>query len=120
MRFCQRITDAQGRRLKVHKLYDPSPILITAEESEGIDIVDGSLSRPEGMDMGGSYINFYLANGGVVVPLYNDPADTTALATLQEIMPERKVVGISGAREILLGGGMVHCITQQQPSPKSK
>ena len=40
--------------------------------------------------MGGSYINFYMANGGVVVPLYNDPADALALATLQELMPERK------------------------------
>ena len=114
------ITDAQGRRLKVHKLYDPSPIIVTEEESAGIDHVDGSLSRPAGMDMGGSYINFYIANGGVVVPLYNDPTDTLALATLQELMPEHKVVGVSQGREILLGGGMVHCITQQQPSPKSK
>ena len=112
--------DARGRQLKVHKLYDPSPIIVTAEESAGIDIVDGSLPRPEGMDMGGSYINFYIANGGVVVPFYNDPADTHALATLQALMPEHKVVGVSQGREILLGGGMVHCITQQQPSPKSK
>lgn len=114
------IADARGRQLKVHKLYNPSPIIVTAKESEGIDSVDGSLPRPEGMDMGGSYINFYIANGGVVVPLYKDPADAPALATLQELMPEHKVVGISSGREILLGGGMVHCITQQQPSPKSK
>jgi agmatine deiminase len=114
------ITDAQGRQLKVYKLYDPSPVIVTAAESADIDNVDGTLSRPEGMDMGGSYINFYLSNGGVVVPLYNDIADKSALATLQELMPERKVVGVSGGREILLGGGMVHCITQQQPSPKSK
>ena len=113
-------TDAQGRQLKVHKLYDPSPIIVTEEESAGIDSVDGSLPRPEGMDMGGSYINFYITNGGVVVPLYDDPADAPALETLQALIPERKVVGVSQGREILLGGGMVHCITQQQPSPKSK
>ena len=70
--------------------------------------------------MGGSYVNFYLANGGVVVPLYGDPADRPALATLQALMPERKVVGVQSGREILLGGGMVHCITQQQPSPNSR
>jgi agmatine deiminase len=114
------VADAQGRRLKIHKLYDPQPIIVTAEESEGIDNVDGSLARPEGMDMGGSYVNFYIANRGVIVPLYGDPADSPALETLQELMPEHKVVGISSGREILLGGGMVHCITQQQPSPKSK
>ena len=70
--------------------------------------------------MGGSYINFYITNGGVVVPLYDDPADAPALETLQALIPERKVVGVSQGREILLGGGMVHCITQQLPSPKSK
>jgi agmatine deiminase len=116
----QAATDAQGQRLTVHKLHNPSPIYVTAEESDGIDLVDGTLPRPEGMYMGGSYVNFYLANGGVVVPLYGDPADEPALATLQALMPERTVVGVSGGREILLGGGMVHCITQQQPSPKSK
>ena len=113
-------TDAQGRQLTIHKLYDPSPIILTAEESAGIDNVDGTIPRPEGKDMGGSYINFYIANKGVVVPLYNDPADAKAIETLQELMPEHKVVGVSGGREILLGGGMVHCITQQQPSPNSK
>jgi agmatine deiminase len=116
----QNATDAQGRKLKVHKLYNPSPIYFTAEESEGLDVVEGTLHRPEGKFMGGSYINFYLANGGCVVPLYNDPADSVALETLQKLMPERKVVGVKNGREILLGGGMVHCITQQQPSPKSK
>jgi len=113
-------TDALGRRLVVHKLYDPNPIILTDEESEGIDDADGTMPRPAGMDMGGSYINFYIANKGVVVPLYNDPADIQALATLQELMPEHKVVGVPDGREILLGGGMVHCITQQQPSARSK
>jgi len=113
-------TDAQGRGLKIHKLYDPDPIIITEEESAGIDTTDGTISRPAGLDMGGSYINFYIANKGVVVPLYNDPADAKALATLQELIPDHKVVGVADGREILLGGGMVHCITQQQPSPKSK
>ncbi len=113
-------TDAQGRRLKIHKLYDPSPIHVTTEESEGIDSVDGALPRPEGMALGGTYVNFYLANKGVVVPLYDDPRDAQALATLQELMPEHKVVGVPGGREILLGGGIIHCITQQQPCPKSK
>ena len=116
----QKATDAQGRKLKVHKLYNPAPVIVTEAEIEGIDSVEGTLERVAGTFMGGSYINFYLANSGCVVPLYNDPADAIALDTLQKLMPERKVVGVKSGREILLGGGMVHCITQQQPSAKSK
>ena len=116
----QNATDAKGRKLKVHKLHNPAPIYVTEEETEGIDSVEGVLERVAGTFMGPSYINFYLANGGCVVPLYNDPADAIALETLQKLMPERKVVGVKSGREILLGGGMVHCITQQQPSAKSK
>jgi len=116
----QKTTDAHGRRLKVHKLYRPASIYVREEEIEGIDCVESTLPRLVGSYMGGSYINLYLANSGCVVPLYNDPRDQLAVATLQSIMPERKVVGIKNGREILLGGGMVHCITQQQPSPRSR
>ena len=112
--------DARKRPFTIHKLPNPRPIYVTAEESAGLDMVEGTHPRPEGLCMGGSYVNFYLANGGVVVPLYGDPADRPALATLQALMPERKVVGVQSGREILLGGGMVHCITQQQPSPNSR
>ena len=64
--------------------------------------------------MAASYVNFYFCNGGAIVPLFNDPQDQVALDTLQRLMPNRKVVGVP-AREILLGGGNIHCITQQQP-----
>jgi agmatine deiminase len=64
--------------------------------------------------MAASYINFYFCNGGAVVPVFGDPHDTAALQTLQSLLPEREVVGVP-AREILLGGGNIHCITQQQP-----
>jgi agmatine deiminase len=119
LEILQHTTDAQGRKLTIHKIYNPSPIYVTAEESSGIDSVDGTLPRPEGKCMGGSYVNFYMANDGLVVPTYNDPADAPALAALQTLLPERKVVGVP-SREIFLGGGMVHCITQQQPSANSK
>ncbi|NRD77848.1 agmatine deiminase [Bacillus sp. BRMEA1] len=106
--------DAKGRKLTVHKLYLPSPILITKEESEGVDTVDGTLPRVEGDRLAASYANYYTANGGVVIPQFNDPSDEKALALFSELYPERKVVGVY-AREILLGGGNIHCITQQQP-----
>lgn len=107
-------TDARGRRFEIHKIHQPGPIYITQEESEGVDAVEGTLPRKAGDRLAGSYINFYIANGGIVMPLFDDPHDRAALETLQELFPERRVVGVP-AREILLGGGNIHCITQQQP-----
>jgi len=108
-------TDARSRTLEVHRIHQPNPITITAEESRGVDVVEGTLPRRPGDRMAGSYINFYVANGGVVAPTFDDPHDDAALQTLQRLFPERRVVGVP-AREILLGGGNIHCITQQQPA----
>jgi agmatine deiminase len=106
--------DARGRSFEIHKLHQPNPIYITPEEADGVDAVDGSLPRQAGDRMAASYVNFYFCNGGAVVPTFNDPHDKAALDTLQRLLPNRKIVGIP-AREILLGGGNIHCITQQQP-----
>ncbi|MCQ3929751.1 MAG: hypothetical protein DPW16_04775 [Chloroflexi bacterium] len=54
--------------------------------------------------------------GGIVAPIFDDQHDVAALQQLQVLFPERKVIGVPG-REILLGGGNIHCITQQQPAP---
>jgi agmatine deiminase len=106
--------DAGGRKFEIHKIHQPGPIYITKEESEGVDVVEGTLPRREGERLAGSYINFYIANGGVVVPTFDDSHDGAAIETLQRLFPEHGVVGVP-AREILLGGGDIHCITQQQP-----
>ena len=109
-------TDAKGRKLVIHKLLIPSkPILITKEESEGVDAVDGTLPRLEGDRLAASYVNYYTGNGFVAVPTFGDPNDELAIAKLQELYPDRVIEGIP-AREILLGGGNIHCITQQVPS----
>jgi agmatine deiminase len=107
-------TDAKGRKLELHKIHQPNPIYITPEQADGVDAVDGSLPRQAGDRMAASYVNFYFCNGGAVVPTFNDPHDQAALQTLQRLMTKRKIVGVPGL-EILLGGGNVHCITQQQP-----
>lgn len=112
--YLKSATDARGRQLEVHKIHQPQPVLLSAEEAEGVDIVEGTLPRQAGDRLAASYINFYFCNGGAIVPTFGDPYDAPALATLQSLMPERQVVGIP-AREILLGGGNIHCITQQQP-----
>jgi len=110
----ERATDARGRRVEVHKIEQPGPLTITREECDGVDRVEGTLPRQEGDRLAASYINFYVANGAVVVPQFGDPQDPAALAGLAELFPGREVVGVY-AREILLGGGNIHCITQQQP-----
>ena len=106
--------DGRGRRLKVHRVHVPAPVTITQAESEGVLPVDGTLPRLAGDRLAASYVNFYFCNGGAVVPTFNDPMDAVALAQLQALLPERKVVGVP-SREILLGGGNIHCITQQVP-----
>lgn len=107
-------TDAQGRKLKVNRIPLPAPVYITREESEGVLPVDGTLPRNEGDRLAASYINFSFCNGGAVVPTFNDPMDAVALDLLQRLLPEREVIGVP-SREILLGGGNVHCITQHVP-----
>ncbi len=106
--------DARGRMFEVQKIHQPDPITITKTESRGVKLQEGTLPREEGTRLAGSYINFYFVNGGVIVPVFNDPHDAQALTALAQLLPDRKVVGIP-AREILLGGGNIHCITQQQP-----
>jgi agmatine deiminase len=107
-------TDARGRRLEIHKIHQPGPLLATDEESLGIDDIEGVAPRPPGRRLPGSYINFYIANRGVIMPVFDDPRDRNALQEIQALFPGREVLGIPG-REILLGGGNIHCITQQQP-----
>jgi agmatine deiminase len=110
--------DAKGRPFKIYKLHIPNEVLITKEESEGVDKVDGTLPRVEGDRQAASYANFYIVNGAVIYPTFNDEKyDTLAQKTLEKAFPDRDVVGVY-AREIILGGGNIHCITQQQPRRK--
>lgn len=61
-----------------------------------------------------SYINYYIANNRVLVPNYNDPNDAVANNIIQQLYPDKKVIGID-CRNLFANGGMVHCVTQQQP-----
>ncbi len=106
--------DARGRKLEIHKIHQPNPIQITEEESQGVDPIEGTLPRQAGDRLAGSYINFYPCNGGIIMPTFDDPHDLPAIAALQKLFPDRTITGVA-AREILLGGGNIHCITQQQP-----
>jgi len=111
--------DARGRALTIHKIHQPGPLHMTAEEAAGIDVREGSRPRRAGDRLPASYINFYIANKCVVMPQYDERWDKPAARTLRRLFPTRAVVGIR-TREVLLGGGNIHCITQQVPRGASR
>jgi agmatine deiminase len=69
-----------------------------------------------GQRLPASYANFYIANGIVLVPTFNDPNDRVALNTLAKLFPDRTVIGIH-CLDLVLGLGTLHCMSMQQPSP---
>jgi agmatine deiminase len=111
------VRDAAGRRLKVHKLIQPEPMRMTREEIRGLDAKEGDGRRSVGDRLAGSYVNFYIGNSAIVMPLFDSKRDRAAARQLQALFPKRRVIGIA-SRDILLGGGNIHCITQQVPLGK--
>jgi agmatine deiminase len=111
--------DARGRPFKVHKLPSPGPLKMTAAEAAGVQYVSSSKAREAGERLAASYANFYICNGAVILPLLDRRTDGEAASRLKRIFPEREIVGVPG-REILLGGGNIHCITQQVPASKAR
>lgn len=107
--------DARGGRLDVRLLPVPGPLFMTAAEAAGLRPSQGGRPRRAGDRLAGSYANLYLCNGRAIVPLLDPRTDEAALRIIGEALPGREVVGVP-AREILLGGGGVHCITQQIPA----
>lgn len=84
----------------------------------GFRIVSLPMPEPvwfDGQRLPASYANFYIANGVVLVPTFNDPNDRVALSTLQKLFPGRSVIGIH-CLDLVLGLGTLHCMTQQQPA----
>jgi agmatine deiminase len=115
----RRARDARGRRLTIHKIHQPGPLYMSAAEAAGVDARAGSRPRKGGDRLPASYINFYVANKCVVMPLYDKRWDAAAARMLRRLFPTRKVLGVA-SREVLLGGGNIHCITQQVPRLRSR
>lgn len=101
LRRLEAATDAAGRRLRVVKLPYPRPVIF------------------DGQRLPASYANFYIANGVVLVPTFNDKNDRVALNILAECFPGRDVVGIHSV-DLVWGLGTLHCLSQQQPAGQSK
>ncbi|EDN69430.1 peptidylarginine deiminase [Beggiatoa sp. PS] len=92
-------TDAKGRQLKIIEIEQPA----YREDHNGLRLAL-------------SYMNFYIANGGIIMPTFSDPADKAAIATLTQTFPNHQIVPVD-ILDLIYGGGGIHCITQQQPIP---
>jgi agmatine deiminase len=106
--------DARGKKIVIHKLPQPGPLHFTKKEAAGVKRARGTRPRPVGERLAASYTNFYIGNRVIVMPLLDDRYDRAVAKQLAELFPKRRVIGVQ-AREILLGGGGIHCITQQVP-----
>ena len=93
----KKMKDQDGNALQVETLPMPEPIYF------------------DGQRLPASYANFYIANKLVLLPTFNDVNDRVALNTLARLFPEREVVGVH-CRDLVLGLGTLHCITQQEPA----
>jgi agmatine deiminase len=115
-------TDAKGRSLVIHKLPMPAhPVTVTQKDLDGYTFEEGEDMRTVGEELAASYVNFYISNNALIVPAFggdNEESDKQAQEILQNLCPERKVIPVY-ARDILLGGGNIHCITQQIPFIKN-
>lgn len=107
--------DARGRSIEIVKLPMPPAMCITEAEAAGINAQANGMQRAANTRLAASYVNFYIANGAIIAPSFGAAADETARSTLALAFPGRDIVMLP-AREILLGGGNIHCITQQQPA----
>lgn len=119
--------DARGRKIEVVKIPQPPMSCITKEEIDSFSVPTG---RKVGDRLALSYANFLICNGGIVAPSFcSDPeglgglefqekakkTDEEAERILRACFPGREVVMVNKGREIALGGGNIHCLTQQQP-----
>jgi agmatine deiminase len=91
-------SDARGRALEVIEIEQPAPQL-----------------RADGSRIAASYINFYLANDALILPMFDDPMDNPAYKAIAAAFADRRVVQVD-ASDLVHGGGGIHCITQQQPA----
>ncbi len=106
--------DAQGREFEILKLHLPPPLYRTDAEASGVAVVPGTRRRRGGDLLTASYVNSYVANGAVIMPLFDCAADERARSVLARAYPGRVIRGVL-AREIVLGGGGIHCITHEIP-----
>lgn len=110
------LLDFDVKQSDIDKLYSAKNKNGTAYTFLKVPLTKNNVVTTNGTNLGykGSYVNYYIANNKVLVPNYNDPNDAVANSIIQTLYPTRTVVGID-VRNLYENGGMVHCVTQQQP-----
>lgn len=110
--------DARGRRIVIHKLPVPDrPVRVSETDMANYQFEPGEDAREAGERLAASYVNFYFTNDAVLLPQFggeNAASDARAEKIMRRLCPNREIVPVS-ARAILLGGGNIHCVTQQIP-----
>jgi agmatine deiminase len=116
LKILESTKDAHGRPIKVIKVKMPNPIYLTNKEAKGIYSASryGAKPRKGGSNLLATYINFYQSDRFVIVPGFGVKEDAIALKQFKTIFPEKEVIQIS-SKEILIGGGNIHCVTMQVP-----
>ena len=111
--YLQNCVDAKGRKIKVIEIPVPLGLKMTREECSSLVKKDG-IVREEGTRLAASYINFYQGEKFVIVPAFGVKEDEYAFKVLKEFYKDKDVYQLK-SREILLGGGNIHCVTMQIP-----
>ena len=122
LEYLSSVTDAKGRPLRVHKLPIPKiPVCYSEAEVIQYSFEPGEDEREAGERLAASYVNFYYTNGAILVPQFggeNTDSDRKAVEILEGLSGERKVIPVPAGR-FILGGGNIHCLTQQIPQLKA-
>lgn len=114
------VRDAKGRKLIVHKMHIPNDMFISEEEAAGVVESGEAVARTSGDRLAASYVNFILPNNALIFPTFGDEKyDKLAEEQFKRIFPDREVIGFY-SRELLLGGGNLHCLTQQMTTTNDK
>lgn len=109
-------TDSKGRNFEIVKIPLPKPMYMTEEEAKGIDNSEHtSKERLVNSRLSASYVNFYQSDSYVILPAFGVPEDEIAFNIIKQNYPEKEIIQIN-TREILLGGGNIHCMTMQIPT----
>jgi agmatine deiminase len=107
--------DANGNPFTIYKIPHPPIMPYTQKDIDGLSTVKGSYVRKIGERLDASHVNLIITNKVVMVPTFDCSSDKEAIQSLSRVFPTRKVIGVY-AKDILLGGGNIHCMSQQQPN----
>lgn len=115
LKYLEGETDTAGNSFNIIEMPLPKPLYMSKEEASGLELSKDAINRLEGRRLAGSYVNFYMGEKFLLVPQFNVEEDSKAIEILQDFYKDSKEIIPIHSREILLGGGNIHCITKQIP-----